>query len=94
MVQYEVQVMLDDLDTVIHMYSTTYNSSIYELTFWWSIRLTYRHLWHALVLMVNRHLDLIELFHAEPWETSFESQGLKSEFAEEEEECVMPRAAA
>ncbi len=34
MVQYEVQVMLDDLDTVIHMYSTTYNSSIYELTFW------------------------------------------------------------
>jgi hypothetical protein len=34
MVQYEVCVMLNDLDTVIHMNSTTYDSSTYKLTFW------------------------------------------------------------
>jgi hypothetical protein len=33
-VQYEQRVMLNDLDTVIYVYSTTYDSSIYKLTFW------------------------------------------------------------
>jgi hypothetical protein len=32
MVRYEVRVMLNDLDTVIHMYITTYDSSIYKTT--------------------------------------------------------------
>ena len=34
MVRYEVRVMLNDLDTVIHMYITTYDRSIYKRPFW------------------------------------------------------------
>ncbi len=54
---YEVRVMVNDLDIVWHVYSTTYDCSLYMLTFWWSIDLTYKYLWHAL-FMVHCHLDL------------------------------------
>jgi hypothetical protein len=47
--------MLNDLDTVIRVYSTTNDGSIYKLTFLWLIELTYMYLWHA-YLTVNRRV--------------------------------------
>jgi hypothetical protein len=55
---YEVRGMVNNLDIVWHVYSTTYDCRLYRLTFWWSIDLTYKYLWHALFMVNSCHLDL------------------------------------